>query len=484
VKRASQYIAPLAGAMLIASLLSCAFALAGSPYLRQGELPVLCLLVAMSLLLLVLAGRQNRGAEQALLEDRRRLAEIVNLLPDATWAVDVNGRVLAWNRAIEELTGVKAEEIVGRDNFAYSVPFYGERRPILVDVAMAPDPEQETKYDSFSRKGETVEAEIFIPHFGSAGLFIWARARRLLDASGAVIGAIETVRDITERRRLQEIMMQTEKMLTVGGLAAGMAHEINNPLSVVLQNVQNLQRRLTPGLPANDRVAAESGLDFAVLQRYLKQRGILELLEMVESAGMRIAGIVDKMMVFSLQPCAMLEPVRLEELIDQALDLASCDYDLKKRCDFGNCQVLRDYDAELPEVVVNRAELEQALINLIKNAVHATFPCREGQTPLITVRTLQSGGYAGIQVQDNGCGMSPEVSRRMFEPFFTTKEVGVGTGLGLAVTYAVVVKNHHGSIEVDSSPGAGTTITLKLPMVPGKNSAPQPPRQQTDRTTA
>ena len=173
------------------------------------------------------------------------------------------------------------------------------------------------------------------------------------------------------------------------------------------------------------------------------------------------------MLFFSHSNSAILESVRLEQLIDQALELVACDYDLKKRCDFGANQVLREYDRELPAVVMNRSEMEHALINLIKNAVHALPPDSPEREARITVRTARKGECATIQIEDNGCGMSPEVSRRMFEPFFTTKELGVGTGLGLAVTYAVVVKNHHGSIEVDSTPGQGSKITVTLPILAG-----------------
>ena len=110
------------------------------------------------------------------------------------------------------------------------------------------------------------------------------------------------------------------------------------------------------------------------------------------------------------------------------------------------------------------AEIEQAMINLVKNAIQSLYPAREGYEPRVTVSTRKKGGFAVFEVDDNGCGMSPEVSRRIFEPFFTTKEVGAGTGLGLAVVYAMVVKNHHGSVEVESVPGKGSKFTVNLPL--------------------
>jgi signal transduction histidine kinase len=174
------------------------------------------------------------------------------------------------------------------------------------------------------------------------------------------------------------------------------------------------------------------------------------------------------MLVFGHKNAPLSEAVRLDELLDQAVELVLCDYDLKKRCELKSEQIVREYDPRLPAVVINRSEMEQALINLIKNAVHALFPPREGVTPQVVVRARQNGAWASVQIEDNGCGMPPEVQRRLFEPFFTTKEVGVGTGLGMSVAYAVVVKNHRGRIQVESAEGKGTKMTVHLPLLEAK----------------
>jgi len=398
------------------------------------------------------------------MEHQHRLKDIINFLPDATWTIDTTGTVIAWNRAVEELTGVKAESIIGKDNFEYSVPFYGDRRPILVDIAITPNQEQERQYESFSREGDTVEAEIFIPHFRAGGVYLWAKARRLLDAAGNVTGAIETVRDITELKRMQEVMIQTEKMVMVGGLAAGMAHEINNPLGAILQHAQNIERRVSADIPANLKAAAEVGVSLDLVRAYLQKRGIFDFIGHIRSAGMRASEIISNMLHFSRRNDSVAESVELSALLDRVLELAGTDYDMKKKCGFSRIELQRDYAPDLPHVQMVVSEIEQVLLNILKNAAQAMADPAMPRLPRIMLRTGMSEGVAQIEICDNGPGMVEATRLRVFEPFFTTKDVGVGTGLGLSVAYAIVTKGHSGSIDVKSRAGEGSCFTVKLPL--------------------
>ena len=146
----------------------------------------------------------RKEAEKALWESQRRLADIIEFLPDATLVIDIEGRVIAWNRAMEEMTGIKVENILGQSNYAYSLPFYGERRPILIDLALRPDPEFENRYSGIERNNYTVSGEAYMPNMGGGSIFLWGTATALLDAEGKIMGAIESIRDITERKRMEE----------------------------------------------------------------------------------------------------------------------------------------------------------------------------------------------------------------------------------------------------------------------------------------
>jgi len=289
-------------------------------------------------------------------------------------------------------------------------------------------------------------------------------ARLLWDDAGNPASVIASGTDVTEQVKMGELMAQSEKMMMVGGLAAGMAHEINNPLGIIMQNIQNIQRRVSPDLPANQEVARSLGLDLHPVQEYLMRRNILKFMQQMHEAGDRMSRIISNMLKFSRKSESRIESASLEMVIEQALELAASDYDLKKQYDFRRIEIVRDFAGDMPKVPLTVLEIEQVLLNLLKNAAQAMAFSHDKQHHRMIIRTRQSGDWAVIEVEDNGPGMPKEVQRRIFDPFFTTKEVGVGTGLGLSVSYAIITNNHHGRLEVRSLPGEGTCFTIMLPM--------------------
>jgi PAS domain S-box-containing protein len=144
-----------------------------------------------------------RRAEEAIQESERRLADIISFLPDATLVIDGEGKVIAWNRAIEEMTGTKAEEMLGKGDYEYAIPFYGEKRPILIDLVLLPDEEFERKYAHIERRGPFLEGETYVPHVRGRARYLFATASVLRDSKGNAVGAIETIRDITERKEAE-----------------------------------------------------------------------------------------------------------------------------------------------------------------------------------------------------------------------------------------------------------------------------------------
>ena len=143
-------------------------------------------------------------------ESERQLNGIVSFLPDATFAIDKKGRVIAWNRAMESMTGVKADDILGFGDYEYSLPFYGFRQPILIDLVLQPDPNLEAGYEAMERDGMSLTGEVFISSFGTNGTYIWAKASPLYDSNGNITGAIESLRDITERKYAEEALKESE----------------------------------------------------------------------------------------------------------------------------------------------------------------------------------------------------------------------------------------------------------------------------------
>ncbi len=155
----------------------------------------------------------RKRAEQGMAKTRRELEEIIDFLPDATIVIDKDGKVIAWNNAMEKLTGVPAKEMLGKGDYEYGIPFYKKRRPILANLVFLPEAEIREKYDSIERTGDTLVVDIFLPDFRPGGVFLWAKASPLYDPQGNVIGAIETVRDITVRKRAEQELIRSQRSL-------------------------------------------------------------------------------------------------------------------------------------------------------------------------------------------------------------------------------------------------------------------------------
>jgi C4-dicarboxylate-specific signal transduction histidine kinase len=154
----------------------------------------------------------------------------------------------------------------------------------------------------------------------------------------------------------------------------------------------------------------------------------------------------------------------LREIIERSVDLASCDYDLKKRYHIRSIQVIRDYGDDLPDIAVNSVDLEQVLLNLLKNAAQAISDMNDDPADhRIVIRARRDGLHAVIDVEDDGPGVPPDLRTRIFEPFFTSRDIGSGSGLGLSVSYAIIA-NNHGSISLDPSYTDGARFTIRLPV--------------------
>jgi signal transduction histidine kinase len=196
----------------------------------------------------------------------------------------------------------------------------------------------------------------------------------------------------------------------------------------------------------------------------LQKRGIIGFIGHIRSAGLRASEIITNMLQFSRRSETSAEQVDLSTLLDRVLVLAGTDYDMKKKYDFQQITLHRFYAADMPLVQLSVAEMEQVLLNILKNAAQAMAGDGFSREKHITLKTRVADGMAVIEIEDTGSGMNDETRQRIFEPFFTTKEVGTGTGLGLSVAYAIITKGHHGTIAVTSHPGAGSCFTIRLPL--------------------
>ncbi|NVH64149.1 PAS domain-containing protein [Pseudomonas simiae] len=375
------------------------------------------------------------------------LNSIIDSMPSALIALDEQLYVTQWNQEASALSGTRLDEALNQPIYLAFQPL----KPYLPQIRAAVEQhtvERIERVTWFKDDEAKHYALTFYPLMGGAGR-----------------GVVIRIDDITQRLSLEEMMVQSEKMLSVGGLAAGMAHEINNPLGAILHNVQNIRRRLSPDLPKNLEHAQQAGIELETVNRYLQSREVPQLLDGIQQAGARAAKIVTHMLSFSRRSNRQMAPCDLPALIDQAVEIAGNDFDLAIGFDFKGQAIIRQFDPQLGPVPGTANELEQVLLNLLKNAAQAIHLREDDSEPgRIILRTRLNAPWAEIQVEDNGIGMSENVRKRTFEPFFTTKEIGQGTGLGLSVSYFIITNNHKGQMEVHSTLGQGTCFTLRLPL--------------------
>lgn len=382
-------------------------------------------------------------------EYRDQLRSMIDAMPSILAAVDQQGRVRQWNSFAEESTGIPEEDALGRPLWEL-LPYMQQ---ILPDLLVRT--RQGEKVNQFKADADHPE----IPASKVISAYPLAASERR--------HSVIRIDDMTDRVRIEEMMVQTEKMQSIGDLAAGIAHEINNPLSIICQSTQNTRRRLAPDLPANQRLAEELELDLEKVDRYIKAREIPRFLGNINSAVERCTDIIKSMSSFSTSGESVVEFCSIHEIVDEALTLAHNDFSLKKKYDFRNIVIDVDLPEDLPSVPVSRSEIEQVIFNLVKNAGQAMFDVRDrGRTPRIRISGSAGGQMLMLTIDDNGPGIPDEIRSRVLEPFFTTKAAGIGSGLGLSVSYYIIVKRHRGSFRIDSDPGRGTTFTLTLPLQP------------------
>lgn len=388
--------------------------------------------------------KDKEHAQKQLQRLRNYLENIINSMPSILVSVDPDGIITQWNLKAEATTGLTALQAIGRQIDAVYPDLASEmgmiRRAIQSRQVL-------NDKRTLMKNGDRLHQEVTVFP---------------LIANG-VDGVVIRVDDVTERVRMEEMMIQTEKMMSVGGLAAGMAHEINNPLGVMIQACQNILRRTSPDLPANIAAADQCGLSLDALKAYFDQRQIFLFIQDIRESGQRAATIVSNMLQFSRKSDSKRKRANLADVMETSVFLAENDYDLKKKYDFRSISINREFDPDLPLVSIIVTEIEQVILNLLKNAAHAMADNRK-TLPVLTLKTRQSGNWAVMEVTDNGPGMSEAVQKRIFEPFFTTKPVGIGTGLGLSVSYMIIKNNHGGTMEARSAPGEGTTFIIRLPI--------------------
>lgn len=386
---------------------------------------------------------------------KREWEQTLDCIGDLVILTDGEGNIRRCNRAVAELAGLSYETVHGRD-----------WRSLLLT------PDMDSR--SFTDGG----GELF--HQPTGRWFFCAVYPFLQKGATDTPGSVVTLHDTTEQKKVTEAlekayaelkeahaqMLQREKMASIGQLAAGVAHEINNPIGFVTSNLGTLGKyleRITDYLASAEEAVAtlaapERREELAALRKRLKLDYVLGdlgglLSESLEGTE-RVRRIVQDLKSFSRVDEAECKTVDLRECLDSTINIVWNELKYK-------ATLKKDY-GDLPPLKCHPQQLNQVFMNLLVNASHAIE--QQGE---IGVRTWAEQGDALIAISDTGCGIPEEFRGRIFEPFFTTKEVGKGTGLGLSISYDIV-KKHGGELTVASEVGAGTTFTIRLPLIPAE----------------
>lgn len=390
--------------------------------------------------------------EQAISELQQYLNNIIESMPSAIIAVDADLHIIQCNSNAQELFSLDSQNILHAslpdiclhlreyiEPIRYSV---NDQQLLKIERITLPSPESLKLYDL-----------IIYPLKNS-------------QKPGAVI----RIDDVSQRVRMEEMLVQNEKMMSLGGLAAGMAHEINNPLGAIIHTLQNINRRLDPHIAKNIDTALAVGTDIGSVRAYLSERDIFAFFDNIREAGERASLIVSNMLQFSRQSHKDLHPQDIHQIIERAISIARNDYNMTTGYDFKRIDLFKDFEFHLPQVPCIPSEIEQVVINILKNAAQALTDYESNKAfdpdwfARIEIHTYLEHGQAVIEIADNGPGMSDETRKHIFEPFFTTKDVGAGTGLGLSVSYFIITSHHNGAMQVSSKPGEGSVFTLYLPL--------------------
>ena len=507
---------------------------------------------------------KRKHAEEALRVSHQRVLDIIEFLPDPTFVIDSERKVVAWNKAMEEMAGATKEDMIGKGDYAYAVPFYGEPRPIAIDLVFEKDMGTTERYDYIVAQGDVLLAEAYAPAvYQGKGAFISAKASPLCDLQGNVVGAIESIRDITaqkriveelqeseeryrtaiessndavamikggvhiyvnrkfmdifgfdsadqvlgkpvglvthpddrervndimgrrqrgervpssyefkgikmngdvvfievsvastmykgepitlvylrditDRKRLEDQLRQAQNLESIGTLAGGIAHDFNNLLMALTGNVSLAKMCVPPGDEAS---------------RFLEEA------ERITLGG---ADLTKRLITFSKGGALVRRVVSINKIIKESSDAAvsgsriHCEYSLS---------------GDLLPVNADEFQMRQVVHNLVINSKEA-MP-HGGAIRLVTTNIaltpgdnlpLPPGDYVRITIEDQGRGIREEDLPKIYDPYFTTKGMGEekGMGLGLAVVYSII-KRHNGHIAVESTPGKGATVNVYLP---------------------
>jgi len=404
-----------------------------------------------------------QNAKMPLGNGQNEIHQLISLLPTILIGLSRDSKIVLWNSEAERVIGKKQSEVMGFPIQQCSIDWDWDK--IDGGISKSRTASQPTRVDNIRFQRPDGKER-----------YLGMTINYLDGEDDCILGSTIIGADITDRRKLETQLQQSQKMEAIGQLAAGIAHEINTPTQFVGDNTRFFQdafedlrkiireyenligKAKSDSLTGDLIVGAEKRIQDMDLE-YLEQEIPVALQHTLKGVD-RITKIVQAMKIFSHPGMITKEPTDINQEIEKTITISRNEWKYV-------AQMETDFDSNLPAVPCFRAELNQVILNLIVNAAHAIAEANENASSeqgIIRIRTYHKDNWAKIRISDTGAGIPQEIRHKIFDLFFTTKGPGKGSGQGLAISHSVIVEKHKGTLDLESQEGKGTTFIIGLPL--------------------
>ncbi len=397
---------------------------------------------------------ERKLIEEELRNSQRILADIINFLPDATTVIDRQGRVIAWNQVIEAMTGIKAKDMMGKGNYEYAIPFYGIRRPILIDLVLMPQEDVEKGYVQFERRDGILFGEAYMPNMKGGETYLSASAAVLYDHDGNVYGAIESIRDVTDHKRAEEQKRIAEEELKKAHDELELRVK-ERTAELEARNAEMERFIYTVSHELRSPLISSSGI-VGFLRQDLDKGDAKRTetdLRLIEGAMTKMDQLLGEILDLSRIGRVANPPVDVPfgEIVTEALNQEA--EKLRSK------EVEVSVASDLPNVQVDRMRIVEVLVNLIDNSIRYMG---DQPRPRIEIGYRLDENQTVFIVRDNGMGIDPSQHEKVFGLFYKVDGKGEGTGVGLALVKRII-EVHNGRIWIESELDKGCTMCFTLP---------------------
>jgi len=403
-------------------------------------------------------------------ESEQKYRSLVANLPGVVYRCrnDEHWTVTYLSDAIQELSGYPATDFINNHLRSFASIVHPDDLPQLRD-----------KIEQATSRKQPFEFEYRLQTSTGETRWVHERGKAIFDQQGELQYLDGFICDVTDSKaakseieRLEAALAQSEKLLSLGTLATGVAHEINNPLAGILQSLQVVNLRLDKSVEKNRAVAVAAGTSIDAISSYLQQRQIDVLLATAISSGQRAAKIVRDLLHLSRPAECEFSPESLPEILKKALLQAQGSFNFKSGDAFSTIRIEREVPDNFPLLPCDPSQLQQIFLSLLDNGAYACaqkaaqLPAGERSTyqPTILVRLSVLQDQLRAEFIDNGIGIEEQSLPRLFDPFYTTKEPGEGIGLGLSICYFIITKSYRGKMSIEATPGSGSRFIIELPL--------------------